>query len=277
MSSHETEILQDNDDDTLQLRAQVKVLVVTTNTDEHNAALSFLMPPLKNSMKLLKYRCYTVGQYGLFKVAVQVIFDLQEPKNSARDANEAFKNLGAVIVLGVTCGVKKNVKRLDVLVSQTLTLCEQLPNHTKIWSDIMYLPSPYDEQFKTILSEWPQNCSIQLSKEPSFQFGNFLCGYSEHTEEIIYNYPNANSIETNNSDLFYKQVLSCNHNLMIVKAVCHFSNNKERKYQPTAALLAANCLNHILNNDKMPEIFENWLTNGKIICFVLHVIVLVTN
>ena len=41
---------------------------------------------------------------------------------------------------------------------------------------------------------------------------------------------------------------------MIVKAVSDFGDGgKDNRYQPTAALLAADCLKHYLSNNSMPD------------------------
>ena len=262
--SYEIEVVTQNKDID-SILTEVKILLVTTNVDEYHAALSYFTPPqtLKDGTKLIKYKRYIVGQCGSFNVALQGIANFQETEELVLEAYEVFNNLGAIISLGVLYGVKKkNAKKTNVvLVSETLTLHEQ-SNHITIWPDIMYLPSDFNRKFEAVLSHWSPDRSIanRLSNTPTCCFGNILCGNEFDYKPTIDNYPDPDGIENDGWGPFYKDVLNHNCNLMIVKTVCGFINEEERDYYPTAALLAADCLNYFLKNG---EIFENWLSNGE--------------
>ena len=267
--SYEIEVVTETNE--INLLKEVKVLLVTTDVDEYHAALSYFTPPLKDGIKLFQYERYIIGQYGLFKVA-QCIANFQEtdPEKLVLEANEIFKNLGAIISLGVLRGVKRNNVKgsKGILVSETLSLYEP-PNNITKWTDIMYLPSPFNTQFEKLLSKWSHDCSIanQLSRTPHCCFGNILCGTEfEITKSIIDEYPDVDGIDNNDLGFFYKGVLNQKCNLMIVKAVCGFINEEERDYFPTAALLAADFLNYFLKDG---EIFRNW-SHGEMkdICYI---------
>lgn len=267
------EVMQDKD--ITELLMEVKVLLVTTNADEYYAALRYFKPPMEHGEKLLHYKCYIVGQYGLFNIALQNISNIQETKDLIPKANAVFKNINAIVALGILYGVEsKNIKRLNVLVSKTLRLYEP-PNNTKVWSKVLNLPSPYDNEFKNLLSKWPVDSSIidQLSEKPSCHFADILCinfeSNAEIIEKLIQENPETDGIEMDDAGLIYKHVLDHNYDLMIVKAVCDFRIDKEGKYHPTAALLAADCLHHLMSNERMPVIFEKLLSEGEIICFII--------
>ena len=53
--------------------------------------------------------------------------------------------------------------------------------------------------------------------------------------------------------------------ILIVKAVCDFGDGKKgKKYQPTAALLAAECVKHYLSEDNLPKSLKDHCRNSKL-------------
>ena len=250
-----------------EMAAKINVLLVTADIDEYYATLSYIKSPI------IQHKHYIIGLFGFSYVALQRITDFQETIELVSKGKKVFCNLSAVFSLGVIYGVEnKKIERLSVLISKTLSLYKP-PNSITHWKNIMYLPSPINNHFESLLSDWHPDFKIanRLLEKPHCFFGNVLYG-NEVTRDIIDKYPDADGIEIDDRGLFYKDVLDYNLNLMIIKAVCGSVNQEERDYYSTAAILAADCLHHILADQRMQKIFEKWLYNGKIIITSFHML-----
>jgi len=114
-----------------ELLAGVLVLLVTVNDNENLAALAYLKPP-KGHQKLYKYTdikdyghhqnetaVYFIGTYGACPTAIRKIkpgANLQGGASTVpRMAYNCFRNLHAIIGVGVACGVEKKKKRVMCL------------------------------------------------------------------------------------------------------------------------------------------------------------------
>ena len=67
------------------------------------------------------------------------------------------------------------------------------------------------------------------------------------------------------------------YKIMIVKAVCDFGDGKKnKKYQPTAAMLAVECLKHYFSSPQLPKKFEEFCGNKGMLlhtCMYMHIYV----
>ena len=267
-------------------KQKTQILLVTANDFEQYAALS-LLEPMEGSTTLLRFQhsytgnlakaaTYTCGRFGAFDAAVQRM-TTQGPA-PAQDviafAADCFcHNLNAIFGVGVACGVKEKNNMLDVLVSKTVTFYDVARQgiikgkSEMISRDIANLPtSDFLLQHFNNPPEWPTKKSKTVArlttKKPKKCTGLLLSGSlliddKEFKEELLKNFAKeAIGIEMEGAGL-YHDYRSHNYEILIVKAVCDFGDGKKNKdYQPTAALLAAECLHHYLSRDIMPQVLS---------------------
>ena len=273
-----------NDDDTKLLQENTQILLVTANKHEYNAVLS-LLEPVKSS-QVLKYKhccnigplrktaTYIFGKFGAFNVAVHRM--VSQGPAAAQDvitvAAHCFgHNLNAIIAVGVACGVEKRSDYLDVLVSEKVTFYQYARYGTSDKDkliitnrDIANLPT--SSFFLDIFNQppqWPTNekgeTVAKLTKKPVLRLGTILSGNKlvdnqQFKEELLENFSSgAIGIEMEGAGL-YHNYNDHNYEILVVKGVCDFGDGKkDKKYQPTAALLAAECLRHYLSDDHLPQ------------------------
>ena len=266
------------------VRKKTQILLVTANKFENEAVLSFLEPIEGDA--LLKYQynwkigfikkqaMYIFGKFGAVNAAVHLM--VKQGSASAQDvviiASACFgNNLDAIFAVGVACGVKGKSDLLDVLVSKSIT-CYNASRYgttkdgkpeilnrdmTNLGKDTFIIG-----RFSTP-PHWPTKDSLlvnRLSKPPKMHkglilSGDYLIDNKDFKEQLIKNFAKeAIGIEMEGAGLFHdKAQHGCDCKIMIVKAVCDFGNGlKDKSYQPTAALLAAECLHHYLKEKDMP-------------------------
>ena len=265
-------------------REKTQILLVTANDFEHYAALS-LLEPMEGNAVLLRFQhnytgslakvvTYTFGRFGAFNAAVQRM-TTQGP-SPAQDvitiAADCFgHHLNAIFSVGVACGVKKKNNMLDVLVSKTVTfytlarhgtnkqgkpeiISRAIANMTTSEFLLQHFANP---------PEWPTKSSkiaarltnIKPKKRTGLILsGDYLVDNKEFKDELLNTFAKeAIGIEMEGAGL-YHDYRSHNYEILIVKAVCDFGDGtKNKDYQPTAALLAAECLHHYLNKEVMPK------------------------
>ena len=261
-----------------------QILLVTANDFEQYAALSLLEPMEGRAVlyrvqhnysgPLAKVVTYTFGKFGAFNAAVQRM-TTQGPA-SAQDvitiAADCFgHNLNAIFSVGVACGIKKKNDMLDVLVSKRVTFYTIARYGTNkqgkleiISREISNLPtSEFLLQNFANPPEWSTKYSktaarLTIKKPKKYMglllSGDYLVDNKEFKDELLNTFAKeAIGIEMEGAGL-YHDYRSHNYEILIVKAVCDFGDGKKNKeYQPTAALLAAECLHHYLSNKVMPK------------------------
>ena len=266
-------------------RKKTQILLVTANKFENEAVLSFLEPIEGDA--LLKYHynwiigfikkqaIFIFGKFGAFNAAVHLM--VKQGSAAAQDvvtvASACFGNsLDAIFAVGVACGVQRKSNLLDVLVSKSIT-CYNASRYgtsedgkpeilnrdmTNLHTDTCIIG-----RFST-LPHWPTKDSPlvnRLTKPPEMRkglilSGDYLIDNKDLKEQLIKNFAKeAIGIEMEGAGLFHdKAQHECDCKVMIVKAVCDFGDgSKDKSYQPTAALLAAECLHHYLREEDMPE------------------------
>ena len=265
-----------------ELQGRTQILLLTANEHEYYAALAFLEPVEGDTLlrcqhqytgSLAQAATYTFGRFGAFIAAVEMM-TFQGPE-AAKDvitmaANFFGPNLNAIFSVGVACGVEKKNKLLDVLVSKCVSFYTAARYSTtddgkpKITSRaIANLPtSDLLLQHFSNPPEWPAETSKiakSLTKTPKLHKGLFLSGdylvdNKDFKYELLNNFAKeAIGIEMEGAGL-YHNYRSHSYEILIVKAVCDFGDgNKNKDYQPTAALLAVECLQHYLSREALPK------------------------
>ena len=300
-------------DENHEIKSRIQILLVTANEIEYYAVIASLKP-LDGYFCLVKYHhvmsnitgknaLYIFGKFGYFDAAVHKM--PQQGPAAAQDvvtvaANCFGHSLNAIFAVGVACGVEKKAEMLDVLVSEKISVYTAARISTKDDDDDDDDDSEYkivnrgesNMQVSSFLQtyfdqppKWPTKSSkiaSNLAKKPTLRKGNILSGNylidnkkfkKRLLKEFAYN---AIGIEMEGAGLFHGHADS-KYKIMIVKGVCDFGDGKKNKrYQPTAAMLAVDCLMHYISSPQSPQKFrESCTDNGTYVCMYINVCVFV--
>ena len=238
----------------------VQVLVITMNEHEYSAVQSYLQPLSGNSLnkyaqlKAGGYAFYVIGKYGECNSAIRIVHtESSDITNVLTLASECFPNLSAIFIVGTITGVHGKVNTLDVLVSTNICTYEVIHgtdidirkkaevNASGLFCELFSQPPKWPT---------PENKLVNHLKgiKPSIHQGSILCGpdVNKRIDKLLTLYPKAIGID---NDLFTVPRIMCDH-IMLIKCVMI---NDEQDTHPTAALLAADCLAHYLQNPQLPQ------------------------
>ena len=267
-----------------QLVKEVVLLLLTGNKTEDNAVLCYL-EPLTGHTNIYKYMqrvedgpqtqlaIYLIGKYGAIPTAVRQITpggEIGGAINAPYLAFKCFKNLNAIIGVGVACGVEKRTKIFDVLVADKVCNFDQ----AKIQAGGILnrgFAIPVSQLLSAIFGQiikWPDDeikerldrCNVPKPKikQGVILSGPYLIDDLETKTELIHNFaPEAIGIEMQGAYLFKAATNLPIQHMTIVKAVSDFGDgNKTKHFQPTAALLAANCLKKYFDNQQVLNLLQ---------------------
>ena len=253
----------------------VLLLLLTVNKNEDNAALCYL-EPLPGHTDIYRYwqkdvageqrqfATYLIGSYGKCPAAVRKIkpgAEIGGATTAPTLAFKCFKKLSAIIGMGVACGVEKKTNFFDVLIAEKVNNYDQarlekggplsrgfaLPT-----SDLLY--QIFGQQIMWPAGEIKERldkCNVKPRiKQGIILSGPYLIDDKKTKKELIQNFASeAIGIEMEAAYLF-RAAQQVRTHMTIVKAVCDFGDGEKHKlFQPTAALLAANCVKTYFDND----------------------------
>ena len=259
----------------------VMVLLVTVNINATSATRSYLQPldGHKNIYKFYqggqqaKVIIYHIGKYGACQAAIREIPPYIEVHDSTSSisvmAHLCFPNLGGIVSVGVACGIKGKVKMCDVLVSSQILKYEKASDEHDEYSprgEAIVVSS----QLKKLITQpvqWPSDAIKKRlhdngERMPDVKSGVILSGPYLVDDPIMKKALAKNfareaiGIEMDGAHLFItnQQIAA---NTVIIKAVCDFGDGRNRKkYQPTAALLAADLVHKCLRDPQAPEVLK---------------------
>ena len=260
----------------------VLVLLVTATEHEILATQQYLQPldghesiyRFDQSGQQIKGVTYYIGKYGACPAAITNLTpDFQIHDTTSMMADQCFPNIYAIIIVGIACSIKRNVKILDILVSSAVinnkTPSDINDNLSKrdVISVSHRLIKVFTQQF-----QWPNDAIKKYLIDTGLRIPNVKTGvilsesYLDNlssgritlvrslTNEVI-------GIEMNGTHLFISNQWN-KANTIIVKAVSSnfgdVSNNEV--YQPIAALLAADLVHERLSDPKVYEMFKGIVT-----------------
>ena len=272
-----------------QLLKEVVLLVLTVNRNEDNAVLCYL-EPLTGHTNIFKYMqrvddgpqsqyaIYLIGKYGIIPTAVRRIKPGSEIGGATTVptlAFRCFKSLNAIIGVGVACGVENHTKICDVLIADKVNNYDQARLQaggplnrgsaipiTDLLSSIFRqtIKWPDDEIMKRL-----DKCNVPKPKiiQGVILSGPYLIDNAKIKKEIIQKFAaEAIGIEMEAAYLF-KAATNVPTHMTIVKAVCDFGDgHKTKHFQPTAALLAANCLKKYFDNQQVLKMLQREPVQG---------------
>ena len=215
---------------------------------------------------------YHIGKYGTCIAAVRkippVFKENDNPAAVVMMANQCFPNLGAVISVGVACGIKKKTQICDVLVSTKvinynydITMERYLPKGEavtvsssviKLFTQPVHLPNDAVNKYLEV-----NNQQIPNVKTGVMLSGPYVVDGPAAINKLVKNFGvEVIGIEMDGANLFVKNQ-EATLNTIIVKAVCDFGDGKNIEInQDTAALLAANLVYTGLSHPQAPEILK---------------------
>ena len=260
----ETEVLQ-----------SIMVLLVTVNLDETLATRNYLQP-LDGSKNIYSFSqggqqsniIYYIGNYGFCPAAIRHVppeLELHGNTNAVpMMASQCFPYLSAIISVGVACGIKGEVKLLDVLVSSEVVNYDETkvkqPSYSPSVESIV-VSSQLCKLFTNPI-EWPNESIIKCLNDNGKQIPNVKSGLILNVpylddpamKSLVTNFTHrVIGIEMGGANLFsVKQEITAR--TIIVKVVYDFVDGKNSDvYKPTAALLAANLVDKCLSH---PQAYE---------------------
>ena len=265
----------------------VMVLLVTRNVNEFLATYGYLQPldghdniyKFDQGRQQTKVVTYYIGRYGACPAAIRNISSDYEMHNSTL-TDQCFPNLGGIISVGVTRGIKGVAKLCDVLVSSTvvnfdISRVKEEPNAEAV------VMSPQLSKLFAQPIQWPNDeikkrLSGSGQKIPNVKSGAILNGPQLVDDQTIQKLVETFAHEAIGVEIGGPALFSVNQgstsNTIIVKAVCDFGDgNNIEKYQPTAALLAADLVHECLTNPAAHEALKGLhicinKTNSYCIC-----------
>ena len=258
----------------------IAVLFVSTDVNETLAIHSY-MQPLNGHEYVYHFtpdKSVYIGRYGTCPAAVVDVADGFEVHGSIKTistvANQWFPNLCTVVSVGVAYGIKGKVQIFDVLVSSQVVNYDQALNSEQIHSprDKPISVSPWLKKLFNQPVHWPNdtiktrlvNNGISM---PNVVSGAILSGSLYDAGPAMNNLIRSFAskvigIEMQRGYHFTESTV----NAIIVKAVCDFGGGKDNvKYQPTAALLAADLIHTCLSSHQASEELK-----GLYHCLVKH-------
>ena len=216
-----------------------------------------------------EYAVYQIGKYGACPTAIRTIpcFSRKNGGGSIVPmmAYSCFPNLGAIIGVGVACGIERKVQMCDVLVSQNIINYDEVKSEKGAGAEIS-ASGFLNELFQQAV-RWPDITIKNRLKENGMErptivpgkilSGPYLIDDAKNKRELIEKFASeVIGIEMEGAYLF-AAVQDTNAHTIIVKAVCDFGDGSaQEKFHPTAALLAADCVNKILDNPQLPELLD---------------------
>ena len=259
-----------------QLLQKVQVLLVTSTEHARLATLAYLKP-FANGKHFscvliggteeqlhLSLSC-TIGMYG--SCVTGVVINKRNLHTLAETALNQFPNLCAVFTVGVVYGVMRHVKMWDVIASSKL-YTSKINQDGEIKSDTPPIPaSQFLCEWISQSPSWPDKDNVLVTRlednnitSPCMKQGSILSCYCFKDDNskldllnMIYS-EDIFGIEMDGTASLSDYCRRSNIHFMIVKAVGSLGDSKyDRVCQPTAALLAADCLHHYLSDPQLPH------------------------
>ena len=261
---------------------QVQVLLLTVNNNEFLATQSY-MKPLRGEKNIFKYfqkdgtlhsdktQIYYLGLYGECVAAIVKIDPGAEVRTGAASAVDlafrCFPRLGAIIAVGVACGVEGKSKMCDVLVSEKVIGYDKARidesgftsrGESTQAGDFLrqiFTQTRWPRKSEAIESRFTKQETASLKLVPGIILsGPYLIDDEDYRNLLLtYFAKEAKGIEMEGCSLF-AAAKGARVQTIVIKAVCDFGNGRKNKaYQPTAAMLAADCVMYVLNDSQVAE------------------------
>ena len=269
----------------------MQAILVVVNQYELLATLCYLKPPDGQSA-VMTIQCITsvgpdndprifhVGNFGKCLVAVT-----QVQQGCGEDAvyharREVFKNLVLIAAVGVAAGFPKKVKLGDVLISDRIHDCtiHKIQDGDYISRGIIKSASKFMKQILKLDFDWKYPCTKDKSRNASVKIGLILSKpmlLNDKTERdrLLKVNPEAIGFEMEGFGIMKSTLDS-----IVIKGVCDFAGDKDKAWQPTAALAANDYLYHHFCQTDLSLLLQGmYLALGTYILQIYNYVALATN
>jgi len=252
--------------------SKVQAMIVVVNNNEFMATMCYLSPP-DHQDAILKVQCKTpvgpdndpriffIGKFGKCPVAVT-----QVQQGHGKDAvyharKEWFKDLVLIAAVGVAAGFpESDVKLGDVLISDQIHDCgiykqqkgAYIPQGNKMPASKFMLQLLRDH------SDWKYPCTKDEKRDASVQIGLILSkpvllnDAAERGRLLQCFGQKAKGFEMEGFG-----IMDSSMGFVVIKGVCDFAADKDKAWQPTAALAANSYLYHHFCQTDLSLLLEN--------------------
>ena len=252
--------------------AKVQAIIVVVNDIEFMATMCYLAPP-DDQKVILKIqsktsvgpdsdiRTFYVGKFGKCPVAVTRV-----KQGCGKDAiyhakKDCFNDLVLIAAVGVAAGFPENkIKLGDVLISDQIRDCSIYKQQNNA-----YIPRgciiPASKFMIDLLKEhfyWKHPCTKDGKRDTSIKFGLILSkpvllnDPVERGRLLQYFGPEAIGFEMEGFG-----IMGSSMSFIVIKGVCDFAEDKDKVWQPTAALAANDYLYHHFSQTDLSLLLEN--------------------
>ena len=261
----------------------VTVLLVTINSTKTSFFKSVIykyLQPLDGHKNIYRFNqgghqtelatYYYIGKYGACLAAIRYFSHGIKihctTSTIAMMANQCFPNLGAIISVGIACGIKKKVQLCDVLVSSKIVNYDNAMDEHLTISKAITVSSQLLKLF-TQPVQWPDDVMKKYLKDhrqriPSVKSGVIFSGpYPVDDPAIIKSLVKNFAHEGMGIEMDGTYLVAENQqtavNFIVIKAVCDFGDGKNiLAHHHTAALLAADLVHKCLSDPHATEFFK---------------------
>ena len=254
-------------------------MLLLVSTNEISAIWKYLQP-LDSHKNIYRYQqsgqqtelfTYYIGKYGACPAAItKVPTEFKEHDNGstvAVMADMCFPNLGAIISVGIICGIKDKVKLCDVLVSsKVITYDKPIDKHEGFLpnGEAINVPCQLVKLFTQLQPiQWPtdmikkhlNNTGMPL---PNVKSGVILSGFYIGDDPTIKFDHEVIGVDNDGAQLFASNQ-QATANKIIVKAACDLRDGKDVTiHQSTAMLLVADLVHKCLSDPQVLEYLKGY-------------------
>ena len=259
--------------------ANVQAMLVVVNDHEFRATMCYLKPPDKQDA-VLRMQCtvpvgpdndpriFYVGKFGKCPVAVT-----QVQQGCGKDAvnhatEDHFENLVLIAAVGVAAGFPQNhVKLGDVLISDRIHNCQvyKLENNTYLPRGNVMPASKFMLQLLKEHFDWRYACTKDKKRNASVISGlilskSVLLNDKAERDRLLRNFGS----EAKGFDMEGFGIMESSLNFIVIKGVCDFASDKNKEWQPTAALAANDYLFHHFSQTDLSLLLKS--KQGNYLC-----------
>ena len=233
--------------------AKVQAIIAVVSDNEFLATMCYLAPPdHHNAFLKVQFitavgsdndpRIFYLGKFGKCPVAVTRVRQGCGKDVVYHARKEYFKNLVLIAVVGVAAGFpESDIKLGDVLISDGIYDCA-IYNHQdgNVTSATKFMLDLLKDHF-----DWNYPCTKDEKRDASVKFGHIISkpmllnDVTEKGQLLHYYGQEAKGFEMEGFGITDSSI-----SFIIVKGVCDFAGDKNRLWEPTAALVANDYLYH---------------------------------
>ena len=245
---------------------QIQLILQTANTNEYQAALTYMKPPNVNFLKAVNYPAIgmVVGKFAGIKTALIKTLQGRDVAEYIQDAIDAYPNAVCVIGVGVCYAFNKDYKLADVLVSNRICdFANSKFNNGKIENRGSSIPLLRKlEKIFTLCPEQHTGIIVSGDRKAKVASGTFCCSTflinDEDERDKFYEAikdlkPIGGEMEGGELIRFDRQKKI--EGVIVIKGVADYAMGKTKEWQFTAAMAALEYTESQLHESNWSRLF----------------------